>query len=478
MPFDVAGNFTRTQNFQQDRDNGIKILAARVDDEFNNLATGMNAVFFRDGRVPMQADLRMNINRVTGLADGSMGSPAVKFNTDASTGPYLDGLNRYAIAVNGAQRAVFTTAGLDVTGTLSQGGAALATQAFVAGAYLPKANPQATGSLAINDISGNIRSLYFFTAGAYAADISLQADNATIKHSANTAHRFDVGGAQKALISGTGVSAQILSITGAAGAANFQPRDLTANWPVIYSPTSGEIRLNNGGGSDLLNVNSSAATVIAPTLWIGTNKLWANHDGTTGRIRSQTGALCLGAAGGTDVLTISAAGNVAASGLFQSSDMTATRGDGTGVLYLGVAGGTRFLYYDGTSYNLPGANLNLGLTATPGDATLKAASTAFVDALRGLQTRTSAGAILALTDRGNMVLATGAMTVPNAVFAAGDVVTVYNNTAAGMTLTQGAGLTLRQSGTANTGSRTIAQRGFATITFVSSSEAVASGDIT
>jgi hypothetical protein len=71
MPFDVAGNFTRSYNFQQDRDNGIKILAARVDGEFDNFATGMNAVFFRDGRVPMQADLRMNINRITGLADGA-----------------------------------------------------------------------------------------------------------------------------------------------------------------------------------------------------------------------------------------------------------------------------------------------------------------------------------------------------------------------------------------------------------------------
>jgi hypothetical protein len=109
MPFDVAGNFTRSYNFQQDRDNGIKILAARVDGEFDNFATGMNAVFFRDGRVPMQADLRMNINRITGLADGAVGSPALKFSTDANTGPYLDGLSRYAISVNGVQRAVFTT---------------------------------------------------------------------------------------------------------------------------------------------------------------------------------------------------------------------------------------------------------------------------------------------------------------------------------------------------------------------------------
>jgi hypothetical protein len=99
MPFDASGNFTRNYNFVQDAANGIKILAARVDGEFDNIATGMNAVFFRDGRVPMQADLRMNINGITGLKDGALGSPAIKFNTDPNTGPYLPGLNQYVNSI-------------------------------------------------------------------------------------------------------------------------------------------------------------------------------------------------------------------------------------------------------------------------------------------------------------------------------------------------------------------------------------------
>jgi hypothetical protein len=119
MPFDASGNFTRNYNFVQDAANGIKILAARVDGEFDNIATGMNAVFFRDGRVPMQADLRMNINGITGLKDGALGSPAIKFNTDPNTGPYLPGLNQYGIMVNSIQRGVFTASGLDVFGNLT-----------------------------------------------------------------------------------------------------------------------------------------------------------------------------------------------------------------------------------------------------------------------------------------------------------------------------------------------------------------------
>jgi hypothetical protein len=145
MPFDAAGNFSRSYNFTQDRDNGIKILASHVDGEFDNFATGMNAVFFRDGRVPMQADLRLNINGITGLKDGALGSPAIKFNTDANTGVYMPGLNQFGIQVNAIQRGVFTTTGLDVTGVLSQGGAPVATQAFVTGTYAPLASPALTG---------------------------------------------------------------------------------------------------------------------------------------------------------------------------------------------------------------------------------------------------------------------------------------------------------------------------------------------
>jgi hypothetical protein len=67
------------------------------------------------------------------------------------------------------------------------------------------------------------------------------------------------------------------------------------------------------------------------------------------------------------------------------------------------------------------------------------------------------------------------VTIPANVFAANDVVTVYNNSASNITITQGGSLTLRQVGTANTGNRTLAQRGLVTIVFISTTEAVISG---
>ena len=53
--------------------------------------------------------------------------------------------------------------------------------------------------------------------------------------------------------------------------------------------------------------------------------------------------------------------------------------------------------------------------------------------------------------------------------------TIYNNSAASIVATAGSGLTLRLSGTATTGNRTIAQRGIATLTVLSSTEYIISG---
>lgn len=79
-----------------------------------------------------------------------------------------------------------------------------------------------------------------------------------------------------------------------------------------------------------------------------------------------------------------------------------------------------------------------------------------------------------LADRGKCVYATAGVTVPAAIFAQGDYFFIYNNTAAPITITQGIA-TLRLEGTATTGNRTLAARGFAEIRIVAVAEAVAIG---
>lgn len=82
---------------------------------------------------------------------------------------------------------------------------------------------------------------------------------------------------------------------------------------------------------------------------------------------------------------------------------------------------------------------------------------------------------LVLGDAGKHIPTTAGVTVPASVFSAGDVVSVYNNSASAITITQGASVTLRLVGTATTGDRTLAQRGLATILCVASNEFVITG---
>ncbi len=59
------------------------------------------------------------------------------------------------------------------------------------------------------------------------------------------------------------------------------------------------------------------------------------------------------------------------------------------------------------------------------------------------------------TDSGQCISTNSAVTVPNAVFASGDAITVFNDSSSAIALTQGSGLQLRKAGTTTTGSLSI-----------------------
>jgi len=95
------------------------------------------------------------------------------------------------------------------------------------------------------------------------------------------------------------------------------------------------------------------------------------------------------------------------------------------------------------------------------------------------QNAQSAAYTLTASDNGKHVsITTGGVTVPSGVFSAGNIVTIYNDSGSNQTITQGSSVTLREAGTANTGNRTLGQRGLATILCVGSNEFVVTGTIT
>ena len=112
-----------------------------------------------------------------------------------------------------------------------------------------------------------------------------------------------------------------------------------------------------------------------------------------------------------------------------------------------------------------------------GTVTLPVTSTVdgFSVGYRSLPVVSTGGTTAVTTAVGKCYATTGGMTFNGTTFDAGNIVSVYNNSASAITLTQGAGLTLRLAGTTLTGNRTLGARGMATIWFVSASEAIISG---
>ena len=96
--------------------------------------------------------------------------------------------------------------------------------------------------------------------------------------------------------------------------------------------------------------------------------------------------------------------------------------------------------------------------------------------LRNLpQNAKTAAYTLVLADAGKHIsITTGGVTVPAGVFAIGDSITIYNNSASNQTITTSA-VTCYLVGTATTGARTLAQRGLATLICVASDTFVITG---
>jgi hypothetical protein len=134
-------------------------------------------------------------------------------------------------------------------------------------------------------------------------------------------------------------------------------------------------------------------------------------------------------------------GNHTKSGIVTFSNNTASSSATTGAVI--VTGGVGI-----------GGNLFVGGSVTDSKGNVRSAP---------IQSKSSAY-ILVATDAGQTIsITTGGVTVNASIFNAGDMVSIFNNSGASQTITQGANVTLRLSGSATTGNRTLGQYGVATL---------------
>jgi len=284
-------------------------------------------------------------------------------------------------------------------------------------------------------------------------------NSATTATSANTASAIVARDASGDFSAGTitatnfsGSGASLTSLT-AGNLSGTIPSGVLGNSSLFLGTTS--VALNRSSASQALTGISSVALpgstsgtiTIQPAAVAGANTLTfpavTGTVVTTGDTGSVTNTMLAGSIADTKLDTISTAGKVSNSATTATSSNTANAiiaRDASGNFSAGVISDSA-----GNLRTLP-------------------------------QNSKTSGYTLIATDTGKHIsITTGGVTIPSGVFSTGDVVSIFNNSGSNQTITQGSSTTVRQAGTANTGNRTLAQYGLATVLCVASNTFVISG---
>lgn len=143
------------------------------------------------------------------------------------------------------------------------------------------------------------------------------------------------------------------------------------------------------------------------------------------------------------------------------------------------------LTVSGTSVVASGTDTNISLTLTPKGSGVVTTAASYNDAAGKLRAIPQSGSAkttsytLATTDVGEFIEvgASGAIVVPDATFAAGDAVVIFNNTAGSITITLSI-TTAYQAGTdADKATLSLATRGVCNILFISGTVCVVTGNV-
>jgi len=231
---------------------------------------------------------------------------------------------------------------------------------------------------------------------------------------------------------------------------------------------AGTTVLTNASSQYQLFTGVTTETITLPvTSTLGTG--WSFHI-----VNNSTGSLTVNSSGGNLVVTViaglSAMVTCIGTTLTTAADWEAGLTD-----FQSITGTGANVLADGPTITNGALNGTVGAT-TPSTGVFTTLSDSAGNVRDIVNNAKVAAYILALTDNGEMInITTGGVTVNSGIFSAGNNVTIYNNSAAAQTVTQGAGVTLRLAGSATTGNRTLAQRGICTIVCVASNEFVVSG---
>jgi hypothetical protein len=230
---------------------------------------------------------------------------------------------------------------------------------------------------------------------------------------------------------------------------------------VVSTPTNGQLLIGNGTGYSVAALTAGSGITVT---------------------NSAGGITIASTAGGGTVTSVSGTGTVnglTLTGTVTTSGSLTLGGTLSGVSLTTQVSGTLPIGNGGTNATTAAtarSNLSAAASGANTDITSLATTTTINGVTIGYRSipRSTTTTTAVVGDVGKCIAVSAGITIPNSTFAAGDAISIYNDSASAVTITAGV-TTLRQAGTTNTGNRTLAARGMATVWFNSATEAIISG---
>lgn len=387
----------------------------------NDLASEITNSLDRNGRGGMLAPFK--------LSDGSSGAPAFSFTNEPTSGIYRSAAGEIAASILGTQRFKLTAAGGFITGALEV---------------------SSTGTF--GDVAGNSFTTITGTTGRFnytgATSAALRFDMTVQNGTGNATTQFN----------------RNTNTTGAVAVQFLRGDGSTTADHILTSGSSGLLAdFCRGGG--YMRIGASSAAAASGGLVVSSGGAGITPNNVADELIVEAGGT-----GGISILTPAANSGF----LLFGSPVSSARGrvtydHATDTLRLGAASSSGQFVLTATDLTLS-VEMISGFTSAPTDP--------FSLGFRGFGTPIGNTATATKASVGRVYNNTGAITINNSVFAAGDVVNVYNNSGTAFNITQGTITTLRRGGTTTTGASFALQpRGMASLYFPTATECVIFGDI-